>query len=94
MWLDALKVLIVNYHFLKLSGDRPCRSSNAAAKTVYVTLQEHVIKGSVDLMEQNSSMYILTQVKLISIDMCMCKWICNNFALSFDLARLRDYKVL
>ena len=51
-----------------LTGHRPCGSSDTAAKIIYVTFQDHVIKGSVDFMEGNSLLYIPTQSKLIAID--------------------------
>ena len=44
--------LIVSHHFAKFSGHRPYGTSDAAAKIVNVTLQDHVIKGSGDFMER------------------------------------------
>ena len=35
---------------------------------IYVTLQDHLIKGSGDFVEGNSSLYIPTMPKLIIID--------------------------
>ena len=43
-WINGLKLLIVSHHFAKLCGHRRCRSSDTAAKIVYMTLQDHVIK--------------------------------------------------
>ena len=39
-------------------GHRHCGSSDTATKIVYMTLQDHVIKGSGDFMKGNSSLYI------------------------------------
>ena len=36
-----------------------------------MTLQDHLIKGSGDFMEQNSSLYIPTLPKLIAIDIVL-----------------------
>ena len=45
----------------------PCGSSDAAAKILYMTLQDHVIIGSGDFIEGKSSLYIPTLPKLIAI---------------------------
>ena len=52
-------------------GHRPCGSSGAAAKIVCMTLQDHVINGSGDFMEEVSSLHIPTQPKLIAIDIVL-----------------------
>ena len=70
-WINGLKFLIVSHHFAKLCGHRPCRSSDTAAKIVYMTLQDHVIKGSSDFMEGNSPMYIPTLWNLTAIDIVL-----------------------
>ena len=67
-WLNRLNFLIVSHNFAKFSGHRPCGSSDAAAKIIFVTLQVHVIKGSGDFMKGNSSLYTSTLPKLIAID--------------------------
>ena len=67
MWLNGLNFLIVSYHFAKFNGHRPCGSTDTADKTAYVTLQDHVIKGSGNVMEGNSLLYIPTLLKLIAI---------------------------
>ena len=67
MWLNGLNFLIVSHHFAKFSCDRSCGSSDTAFKIVYVTLQDHMIQGSSDFMEGNSSLYITTLAKLIAI---------------------------
>ena len=59
------------HHFAKFSGHRPCGSSDTAATTIYVILQDHVIKGSGNFMEGNSSLYILIVQKLIAIDISL-----------------------
>ena len=59
MWLNGLKFLKVSHHFAKFSGHMSCGSSDTAAKIFYVTLQDHVVKGS-GFMEGNSSLHILT----------------------------------
>ena len=41
---------------------------DTAAKIVYMTLQDHMTKGSGDFMEGNSSLYIAALPKLIAID--------------------------
>ena len=57
--------------FAKFCDHSPCGSSDTAAKIVYVTLQDHVIKGSGDFMEGNASLYIPTLPKLIAIDVVL-----------------------
>ena len=64
-------MLSVNHHFAKFSGHRPCGSSDAAAKTIYVTLQDHVIKESDDFKEGSSSFFIPIFPKLIAIDIAL-----------------------
>ena len=71
MLLNGLKFLIVSYHFAKFSGHRPCRSSAKTTKILYVTSQDHVINGSSDFMEGNSSLYIPTLQKLIAVDILL-----------------------
>ena len=68
---DMLKFLIVNLHFSKFCDHKLCDSSDTAAKIVYVTSQDHVIKGSGDFMERNSSLYIPTLLKLIVIEIVL-----------------------
>ena len=67
VWFNGLKSLIVSNHFAKLYGPRPCSSSDTTTEVVYVTFQYHVIKGSGDFVEGNTSLYILTLPKLIAI---------------------------
>ena len=55
MWVNMLNVLIVSHKFAKFSGFISCGSSVAAAKIVYLTLQDHRVTGSGDVMEGNSS---------------------------------------
>ena len=66
-YINAFNFLIVSHHFALFCGHRSCGSSDAAAKVVYMTLQDHVIKGSGDFMEGNSSLYITILPKLIVI---------------------------
>ena len=70
VWHNGLKFFIVSYHFAKFSGQRSC-GSDAAAKIVYMTLQDHVIKGSGDFKEGNSSLYIPTLPKSIARDIVL-----------------------
>ena len=67
MWLNGLDFLIVSHHFGKFIGHRPCGSSDTAAKIVYVTLQNHVIRRPGDFIEVKTSFYIPTLPKLIAI---------------------------
>ena len=59
--------LIASHHIAKFSDHIPCGSSNTAAKTFFVNLQENAIKESGDFMEKNSWLYILNLTKLIAI---------------------------
>ena len=70
-YLDIFHAVITSRHFATFSGHRPCGSSDAAAKIFYVTLQDYVIKGSSDFMEENSSLYIPTLPKLIAINIVL-----------------------
>ena len=67
VWLNGLNFLIVSHHFGKLSGHRPCGSSDTAAKIVYVASQNHVIRRSGDFIEVKTSFFIPTLPKLIAI---------------------------
>ena len=71
MLLNGLKFLIVSLLFAKFSDHRPCGSSNRAARIFCVTLQDHVIKGSGDFMEGNSSLHIPTPPKIDSHRHCV-----------------------
>ena len=71
MLLNGLKSLIVILPFAKFSDHRPCGSSNRATTIFYVTLQDHVIKGSGDFMEGNSSLHIPTPQKIDSHRHCV-----------------------
>ena len=53
MWINGLKFLIVSHHFAKFSD----HSSDTTINIFYVTLQDHVIKGSGDFI---CSLYIST----------------------------------
>ena len=59
----AIGHMVVAWNFLG--------SSDAAAKIVSVTSQEHVIKEPGDFMEENSSLYIPTLPKLRVIDIIL-----------------------
>ena len=65
--INDLPFLFLSYHSAKFSGHRPCSSRDTAAKIFYVTLQDHVIKGSGGFMEGNSSLYIPVLPKLVAI---------------------------
>ena len=66
-----MKFLVVSHHFAKFCGHRLCGSSDTAAKIVYMTLQDHVIKGFDDFMGRNSSLYIPTLSKLTTINIVL-----------------------
>ena len=68
VWLDGLKFLTVSHYYAKFYGPRPRGNSDTATKIIYVTLQDHLIKGYADFVEGNSSLYIPTLPKLIIID--------------------------
>ena len=54
-----------------ICGHRPCGSGDKAAKIYYMTLQDHVIKGSGDFMDVNSQLYVPNLPKLIAIDIVL-----------------------
>ena len=66
-----MKLRIVSQYPAKFWGSRPCGCSDTAAKIVYMTLQDHMIKGSGDFMEGNSSLYTPSLPKLIAIDILL-----------------------
>ena len=61
----------ISHHFATFSSHEPCGSSNAAAKIVYRTLEDLMIKGSGDFMEGKLSLYIPTLPILITIDIVL-----------------------
>ena len=63
--LNGWKFLIVSHHWLKFFVLRPC---DTESNIVYMTLQDHMIKGSGDFIEGNSSLYIPILLKLTAID--------------------------
>ena len=69
--LNGLKFLIVSHHFAKFNGHRSFGSSDTAAKILYLTLQDHVIKVSGDFIEGNFSLHIPTPPKLIAINIVL-----------------------
>ena len=72
MWLNESKFLIVIHRLAKFSIHRPSVSSGTAAKIlILVTFQDHMIKGSGDFMEGNSTLYIPFLPKLIAIDIVL-----------------------
>ena len=62
---------MVSHHFAKFSGRKPCGRRDTATKIFYVTLQDHVIKGSVVFMESNSWLHIPTLSILTAIDIVL-----------------------
>ena len=62
---------IIIHHFPKFSDHKLCGSSDIAAKIVYLTLLDHVNKGSGGFMEGNSTLCISTLQKLIAIDIVL-----------------------
>ena len=63
--LNRLKFLTVSVYLSNFIGHKHFGSSDTETKIFNVTLQDHVIKGSGDFMEGNSSLYIPTLPKLI-----------------------------
>ena len=70
IWFCGKKLLIISNH---LPGLVPIDtgSSDTEAKIFYVTFHDHVIKGSGEFMEGNSTLYILTFPILIAIDIML-----------------------
>ena len=66
MWLNGLKFLVVSHLFAMFCGLSPCGCSDKIVKIVYMTLQDHMIKGSGDFTEGNSSLNVPTLTKLIA----------------------------
>ena len=62
---------MASHHFSQFSGYTPCGSNDTAAKTLYVTLQDHMIKGTGDFMKVKSSLHIPTLEKLIALDIVL-----------------------
>ena len=70
---------MLSQRFAKFCGHRPCGSIDTWAKIAYMTVQNHVIKGSGQFMEANS-LYIPTLPKLTAIDIVLMD-IYNYFSL-------------
>ena len=68
LWLNGFNFLIASHLFVKYSCHRPGGSSDTAAKIVYMILQEHMIKGTGDFMEESSLLYTPSLPRLIPID--------------------------
>ena len=68
---NGLKFLIVSHHFAKFCGYTLCSSSDTAAKIMYLTLQDHVIRKSGDFKEGNSLLYISALPELAAIDVVL-----------------------
>ena len=66
-----MKLRLAIHYPAKFLGYIPCDCSDTAAKIVYMTLQDHAIKGSGYFMEGNSSLYVLSLPKLIAIDIVL-----------------------
>ena len=88
MWVNVLKFLKVSHHFAKFSEHRPC-GSDTEAKIFYMTLRDHMIKGSSDFVERSSSLYIPTLPKLINIDIVLM----NTIILVFHVI-LQDHMIV
>ena len=60
---------MVSYHSTKFGGTRPCSVGDITSLICHVTSQNHVIKGSCDLMCGDSSFYItfLPSLAVISL---------------------------
>ena len=68
-WMTLYKEApIVTHHLAKFNGHRPCGSGDIAYLIYHVTLKDHLIKGFCDFMEGSSSLYILTLLRLVAID--------------------------
>ena len=61
----------MSHHVATFSGHKSCGTNNTTAEILYVTLQDHVIKGSGDFMEGISSLNIPRLAKLIAIDIVL-----------------------
>ena len=70
----------------------PYGSCGIAAKIVYVTLQDHVIKGSGDFIKRNSALHIPTLPNLIAIDIVLMN--INYFSFSHDITRPSQYMAM
>ena len=92
IWLNRLSFLIVSHHFGTFSGHMPYGSCGIAAKIVYVTLQDHVIKGSGDFIKRNSALHIPTLPNLIAIDIVLMN--INYFSFSHDITRPSQYMAM
>ena len=91
MWLNGLDFVIVSHHFTKVSGHRPCGSSDAVGKTV-CDLRRPRIKGSDDFMKGKPSLYIPYLPKLIAIGIVLMD--IQLFGLPRDISRPRNYMVM
>ena len=63
--------------FRQVLWPQPCDSSDTSTKRVYMILQNYVIKGTGDFMEENSSLQIPTLPKLIAINIALMDYICH-----------------
>ena len=63
-------------------------------KIFHVNLQDRVIKDPYDFIKESFFLYIPTLLSLLVIDIVVMDiWIYNDFNLSRDIARQRDYMV-
>ena len=64
-------------------------------KIFHVNLQDRVIKDPCDFIKESFFLYIPTLLSLLVIDIVVVDiWIYNDFNLSRDIARQRDYMVM
>ena len=64
----AWKPLEISHHLATFNGQRPYGDRDITYLFCHVTLQNHVIKESCDLMEGSSLLYIPTLQSSVAID--------------------------
>ena len=62
MW----RLLVVAHHLAKFNSHRPCASRDITYLIYDVTLQDHVIKGFSDFLEESSSLYVTNLPSLVA----------------------------
>ena len=50
-----------------VNGHRPCGSTDITYLTCHMTLQDHVISGSIDFMEEGSLLYVTNLPSLVAV---------------------------
>ena len=70
MWVERIKL---NYHPAKFCGHTHSGSRDVTALVCHLTLEEHVIKASNDLMVKSPSRYDTILPALVAIDTVIVK---------------------